>query len=198
MSARRGPPWIADWNDGDIIGFSGSGIVADAINIGTYGLPRRGLSHIGIIGTWHGRQYIFESTTLNGDKPCAIMKQPIAGVQAHPLGDLSRRDGKVWRYPLASTLSPTRLKCLRFLLLSYLGTPYDMRGAVRSAGFFLRILRGILRKQEISELFCSELVAQVLTGVKIAAIKNVSSQSPNSLVRYLNRRHIYKKRVRIK
>ena len=40
--------------DGDIVGFSGKGIVSDAINIGTYGIPRSGLSHVGIIATYRG------------------------------------------------------------------------------------------------------------------------------------------------
>lgn len=185
-------------DDGDVLGFSGQGLVSDAINIGTYSMPRWGLSHVGIVSTYKGCRYIFESTTQNGDKRCAISGYAVDGVQAHLLDDILTRPGKVWHYKLTKPLSIRRRNALAFLLESYLGRPYDMKGAARSGGFFLRVIESILRKQEVSRLFCSELVALVLTGIKVTDIMNASGQSPNSLVRHLGRNGICRKRVRIK
>ena len=39
---------------GDILGFSGRGLISDMINVFTYGLPRWSLTHVGIIGEHQG------------------------------------------------------------------------------------------------------------------------------------------------
>lgn len=185
--------------DGDVVGFSGKGLVSDAINIGTYGMPRSGLSHVGIISTYRGIPYLFESTTLNGEEnECAIRKKPIKGVQAHALQDILKRPGKVWVYRPAKLLTSLARRRLQLSLLCQLGTTYDYLGAVRSAGMLLRILRSVLGRQEISQLFCSELVAYVLTEARIAFFPNASGQSPNSLVRRLVKAGVYSSRVRLK
>ncbi len=184
--------------DGDIIGFSGKGIVSDAINLGTYGMPRSGLSHVGIISHYRGIPYLFESTTLNGDKPCAILHEPISGVQAHKLSDILERAGKVWLYKPATYPVGLARRRLQLALLCQLGTPYDYVGAVRSRGWLLRMLRSVLFLQEITQLFCSELLAYVLTEARIAFFSNASSQSPNSLVRRLVKSGVYRDRVRLK
>ena len=184
--------------DGDVVGFSGCGFVSDSINVGTYGIPRWNLSHVGIISSYRGNRYLFESTTTNKGVPCEILGKPISGVQAHRLTDILRRPGKVWKYPLAETLSCQHKQVLLLRLLSYLGTPYDYKGAARTGGFLLRLIEGSLHNQDISQFFCSELVAIALTEVGSASIINASGQSPNSLVRRLKRRGICKSRVRIK
>ncbi len=183
---------------GDIVGFSGKGLVSDAINVGTYALPRWGLSHVGIVCTHEGEKYLFESTTLNGDKSCAITGQPVSGVQAHPLEDILARPGKVWRYPLTTFVGPGQVDIMEHRLHAMLGLPYDYAGAGRSAGFFFRCLEGVLRREDLNNVFCSELVAFILDEIGIARIMNASAQSPNSLVRYLNRIKLYKKRERVK
>lgn len=186
------------FNDGDIVGFSGKGLVSDLINIGTYRLPRWGLSHVGIILSVNGKQYIFESTTLNGGKKCAILGKPIGGAQAHPVSDIFNRPGKAWLYrPRIRFMRGERL-ALNFAMMKYIGRPYDYLGAGRTTGFFLRLLQGVVHKEEVSELFCSELVSLVLTDVGRTCIINSSSQSPNSLMRHLCRHGEYQKRVRLK
>jgi len=35
---------------GDLIGFSGESFISDFINVVTYGVPRWGISHVGIMG----------------------------------------------------------------------------------------------------------------------------------------------------
>ena len=43
---------------GDLIGFSGDSPVSDAINLGTFGLPRWGISHVGIMAEAADGTYI--------------------------------------------------------------------------------------------------------------------------------------------
>lgn len=185
-------------HNGDLIGFSGEGLGADIINIGSYGIPRWNLSHIGIVCEYRDKYYLFESTTTNRDIPCAIKGKVISGVQAHLLEDVFDRPGKIWHYPLRTRLYSNQSQRLQLLLLEMLGRPYDMKGAIRSGGFFLRILEKIIRKQDISTLFCSEMNAFVLTEIGAAHIINASGQSPNSLVRRLYRNAIIQKRIRRK
>lgn len=184
--------------DGDVIGFSGKGFVSDGINLATFGIPRWGLSHIGIVASYAGKRYLFESTTLNGGKPCDILDKPISGVQAHLICDILTRPGKVWHYPLSVSLDLAERYRLSMLLQTYLGTPYDYKGAARSGGNLIRIFEGILRRQDLSEFFCSELVALILTQLGVAHIMNASAQSPNSLVRRTKRVGICLPRKRIK
>lgn len=185
-------------HNGDLIGFSGEGLVADVINVGSYGIPRWNLSHIGIICEYRGIHYLFESTTLNGDHPCAIKGVPVSGVQAHTIGDFLQRPGKIWHYPLRTRLYGHQSQRLRLLLLELLGREYDLKGAVRSGGCFLRILEKTFRMQDVSTLFCSEMDAFVLTNIGVAHIINASGQSPNSLVRRLYRNAVVEKRIRLK
>jgi len=183
--------------DGDVVGFSGQGFVSDAINVGTYGVPRWGLSHIGIVSTYRGERYLFESTSLNDD-PCAILRKPISGVQAHKIKHLLTRPGKVWRYPLQDRILKTSGVKLNLVLLDQLGVKYDYLGAARSGGFLLRIIKSCTRQQNLDKLFCSELVAHALTQIGVTHINNSSAQSPNSLARRLKRKGICKPRIRIK
>lgn len=183
---------------GDVVGFSGQGFVSDAINLGSFGVPRWGLSHIGIIGRYRGRRYLFESTTLNAGKPCDILGQCCSGVQAHTLDDITKRPGKVWAYKLNTMLTKTQDRQHTLRLLSHLGTAYDYFGAGRSGGFVLRNVEGLLRPEDLSTFFCSELVALMLDELKLLDIDNASAQSPNSLGRKLVRDRITRKAFRIK
>ena len=75
---------------GDIIGFSGEGRVGDIINIGTFGIPRWSICHVGIMGeATDGRQLLFESTTLD-DLPCEIAGVKFDGTQAHQFDTVSK------------------------------------------------------------------------------------------------------------
>jgi len=186
------------FKDGDVLGFSGKGWVSGVINLGTYALPRVGLSHIGIVSTYRGRQYIFESTTLNGGKSCAILGKPIGGVQAHLIEDVLARPGKVWVYRLKSPLYKPEKSRLGLCLLGMLGVEYDYRGAAQSGGFLLRLIEKLVRNEDVSKLFCSELVAFALTRIGRGRIISSSGQNPNSLARYLYRDGIVTKRERVK
>ena len=192
------PLTLLEYDDGDLIGFSGQGLVSDGINLGTYGIPRWHLCHIGIVCTYRDEKYIFESTTTNGDKSCAILGHPTNGVQAHKLDDILARPGKVWKYGLKSPLYDSEKKRLLPYLLSQLGVQYDYFGAGRSGGFLLRAVEGVLRDEDVTKLFCSELCGAALTKVNRARIVNASAENPNSLVRFLYREAVINKRERQK
>jgi hypothetical protein len=90
---------------GDIIGFSGTGFVSGVINLGTFALPRCGLSHVGIVSEYEGELLLFESTFMAADNvPCVIAGQPVRGVQAHTLESAVSRKGAVWHYPVHYSL----------------------------------------------------------------------------------------------
>ncbi len=192
------PRKLLEYKDGDLIGFSGEGLVSDGINVGTFGIPRWHICHIGIVSSYRGRAYIFESTTTNGTKKCAILGKEVNGVQAHPIEDILSRPGKVWKYPLQAPLYRAEKTRLTLYLLSMLGEPYDYLGAGRTAGFFLRTVESVLRTEDLSKVFCSELCSEALTQLGRTRIVNSSGQNPNSLVRYCYREGITTKRVRQK
>lgn len=186
------------FNDGDVIGFSGVGLVSDGINLATYGIPRWNISHVGIVCSYQGEQYMFESTTTNGEDRCAILGVRVCGVQAHRLNTIVSRPGKVWRYPLARPLYTAEQRRLRLSVVDCLGLPYDFLGAGRSGGALVRILEKAFREEDMARVFCSELVAHCLTKVGLTYMLNASGQNPNSLVRRLSREHVVRGRERIR
>ena len=71
----------SDIKAGDVIGFSGNSWISGLINIGTYGIPFWGISHVGIMAhAADGRLLIFESTTLE-DMPCEIAGECFNGTR---------------------------------------------------------------------------------------------------------------------
>lgn len=182
---------------GDIIGFSGTGIVSDVINVSTQGIPRWGVSHVGIVADYKDDLVLFESTSLSPTN-CIIQKKKVKGVQAARLEDITLRGGKIWHYPLYRELySADRLKLNRFLM-SKMGARYDYRGAIRSGGLLVRFLAHILKGQDLEQLFCSELTAACFNHVGIIPTSDASSYSPNAFVRRSTRQGILLDRVRLK
>lgn len=173
------------FQNGDLIGFSGQGFVADGINLGSYGIPRWDICHIGIVCEHEGVPYLWESSIVNNDGPCEITNATNSGVQARHIGGTIQRPGKVWHYKLRTPLSSTETTVLQLKLLQLLGRPYDLRGAIRSGGFLLRILGMLMHREDVSTLFCSEMVAHLLDEIKVFDTRNASGWSPNALVRNL-------------
>lgn len=172
---------------GDVIAFSGANYISDMVNLATWGIPRWGVSHVGIVADVD-RLLLFESTTLD-EVPCEIMQTSFSGTQAHVL-NFDRYKGRVWHYPLYRTLYKRESERLSSFLLGILQTPYDELGALRSA-------RPVFRGQDLSSIFCSELVAAAFAKVGILPT-NASKWNPNRLIRSLRRREILCKPVRIK
>ncbi len=171
---------------GDIIGFSGDGWISDFINFATYGIPRWGISHVGVMGEAEdGRLLLFESTTLDG-LPCEITGEPFNGTQAHTLDRVVETyRGKVWHYPLYRFLYENERQRLTRFLMETIHTPYDEMGAFRSGGIGLSWIESLFREQDLTKIFCSEWVAAALACVGLWATDNISRWSPNRLTRRL-------------
>lgn len=170
---------------GDLIAFSGDSLISDVINIGTYGLPRWGASHVGIVAKYGDRQLLFESTTLEG-LPCEITGKSINGTQAHDLTQvLAAYKGKVWHYPMCRPLFDFESTRLSAYLLSMIGVPYDGLGAFRSGGIGLSWFESMLRPEDLHHIFCSELCAAALREVGLFATDDAARWSPNHLIRCL-------------
>ena len=184
---------------GDLIGFSGDSPVSDAINLGTFGLPRWGISHVGIMAeATDGRLLLFESTTLDG-LPCEIKGKPFNGTRAHDLDRvLGSYRGKVWAYPLYRSLfDPERQRLTQFLM-GTIGVPYDEMGAFRAAGSGLSWFESLFHAENLQSIFCSEWCAKALSEIGVMPTENAGRWNPNHLIRHLRRREILLKPERLK
>ena len=57
----RRPEDAPEVKAGDLIAFSGDSWISDLVNVATYGIPRWGVSHVGIMGEARdGRLLLFE------------------------------------------------------------------------------------------------------------------------------------------
>lgn len=183
---------------GDIIGFSGHGLVSNFINCVTYGIPHWGISHVGIMGEHDGRILLFESTTLNDD-PCEITGKCIKGSQAHSLDTRLRGyRGQIWHYPLYRTLYDFEAERLNDFLIDTIGRPYDDINVYRAGGIGLSWIESKLYEPNLSSLFCSEWCAAAHTTIGILPTDNVARWNPNRLVRWERHHGLLKKPRRIK
>lgn len=184
---------------GDVIGFSGQSWLSAAINIGTYGFPLFGISHVGIMAhAADGRLLIFESTSLD-DLPCEISGEIFTGTQAHRLEDILRvYKGRVYHYPLYRQLYPVEDARLTQFLMDTIHTPYDTMGAFRSAGVGLSWFESLFRSQDLNTIFCSEWVASALSTIDVFPMSNASRWNPNRLCRHLHWNGVICKPRRIK
>lgn len=170
---------------GDIVGFSGKDWVSDAINCCSLGIPRYSIHHVGIVVVAQGTPYLYESKGV-GEMPCVASGRIIDGVQAHRLDDvLASVAGcsNVWHYPLRCELYPEEEERLRYFLDKQVGAPYDKVGAFKSGGIIVRAVTKFFCPENTQALFCSELVADALVHIGRFYTNNVSSWSPNRLVR---------------
>ncbi len=184
---------------GDIIGFSGDSLYSDLINIATYGLPRWGISHVGIMGeASDGRLLLFESTE-HDNLPCEITGVPFFGTQAHHLDVIKERyQGKLWHYPLYRSLYENEKQRLTQFLMNTIHTPYDEMGAFRSGGEGLSWIESLFREQDLSKIFCSEWCCAAHTAIGIFRTDNVSRWNPNRFVRTERRQGTLLKPRRLK
>lgn len=183
---------------GDVVGFSGQSWISAAINIGTYGIPLWGISHVGIMAKApDGRLLLWESS--EDDIPCAITGKTLVGTQAHDLDDvLKLYGGRVYHYPLYRQLYPVEDTRLTQFLMDTNNTPYDLMGAFRSAGIGLSWFESLFRQQDLSTIFCSEWVASALSTIGVFPVSNASRWNPNKLTRCLRRHGIVCKPRRLR
>ena len=193
------PQFVHTLQPGDIVGFSGDNWISDFINLATYGIPRWGISHMGIMGeATDGRLLLFESTTLDG-LPCEITGEHFNGTQAHSLDRVVETyQGKVWHYPLYRSLYKNERQRLTQFLMGTIHTPYDEMGAFRSAGVGLSWIESLVRQQDLTKIFCSEWCCATHTAIGIFRTDNVSRWNPNRFVRAERRCHILRTPRRLK
>lgn len=173
---------------GDIIAFSGSDWVSDAINLVTWGLPRRGIHHVGIVSLIHNEPVLYEAmSSADYRGPCLRTGRKVAGFQAHKLDEiLDTVEGqRVFQLPLRCPLYPHQETRLQQYLDSLLGTPYDRLGAFRAGGLALRTVASLIHRECLSSLFCSEVAAATLAHIGVFQTRTASQWSPNGLCRRL-------------
>jgi len=175
---------MVEYKVGDIVGFSGFGRHSILVNLVTYGLPFWSISHVGVIGEYDGEKLLFESTMLS-NIPCVIQKKPFKGVQAVKLEDrLTYYSGRAWLYPIYRQLYVNEANRLNKFLLDKVGIPYDKLGGMRTATVSLSWIESKLHEEDLSSLFCSELVAASHRRIGLLRTDNASRWNPNKLVRY--------------
>jgi len=183
---------------GDLVGFSGACFLSDMVNIATLGIPRFGISHVGIVAPEGQGLALWESTEHN-PLPDLIAHRIVKGVQVHEL-DLAVENyqGKVYLYPLYRELYQDEQDRLAEFLASMYGRGYDEIGAIRSAGVGLSYIESLLHPENLSSIFCSEMVAKAYSELGLLPTHNASRWSPNRLVRRLRRRSILLPSLRLK
>jgi hypothetical protein len=156
---------------GDVVAFSGSGFISDAIKL----LTDAAVSHVGIIyWTNDERCDLMESTTLSGVK----------GVQqTHFSERLVAYNGPIWCLPL-SHCARAKLDQKAFFdcLTSQKGKPYDYGQVLHFAWDLLHLFA---QGEDSSRLFCSELAALALkTGRVLPSNLDSSEVRPVDLCRF--------------
>ena len=184
-----------DVKPGDILGFSSHSLMGLGINLGTWGVPFWGLSHVGIVVRIGGDgPRVLAESTMTCPAPCEIQSKVVQGVQVHRIADRVRLyRGKVWRYPLARALCPIAERQLWEFTEAYLGASYDAIGAFRSRDTVLGILERHFRPENLMALFCSEFVAAGLRHIGLFPTDKADRWNPNSLCRRLRRIGLYLK-----
>lgn len=182
---------------GDIIGFSGSRWWNHAINLATFGLPLRGLSHVAIMSTSADEPLLFESTA-HCDLPCYFSEERVSGFQAHlPFDRIQNATGAVWHYPLKHKLRPLERARLFSFLMKQLGKDYDYSGASKTGGILSSLVMSLFNQECLESLFCSELCAAAHAHIGRLKTENASRWSPNHLVRVERLMGILDKPVRL-
>lgn len=183
---------------GDVIGFSGSKLVSDAINILTYGIPRVSISHVGMLAEHEGELYLYESVGDSPVEPCQVTGKLTYGTQYTSLTKVKTYKGRAYHYGLYRPLYAHESRRLNRHLIDSVGLSYDLRGAIRSGGFLTRLTASMLREENLSSYFCSEMVAKSLSLIGLFPTSHAGKWNPNSLVRRCRALGILKSPVRLK
>ncbi|MEZ6058473.1 MAG: hypothetical protein R3C01_17365 [Planctomycetaceae bacterium] len=145
-----------------------------------------------------GRMLWVESTTLC-PHPCLIRGTHVAGSQAQQpedrIADYAHGGGRVDLYRLAdvNSLTGRERRLLTQLLIDRFvrrAIDYDLRGAVLSGTRVFQLTRCFPRA-DLSQLFCSEMIAAVLMRLGRLNRENPSRFHPGRLLRTLVRTGVY-------
>lgn len=197
---------------GDLIAVSGKGPVSSLIQVATLSLPNigplgrwgwAGASHVGVV-QWvfperstAGEPLVYESTSFDRP-PCVRAGRPIKGVQAHRLSTIIDGGGDVWHYPLRRPLYDHEQDRLLLYLESVRERSYDFLGAGKSGGgLLMRSIQRLKGKEDLTKMFCSELVVRAWIALGLMQHKNAGAWAPARVVRYVLRRGICEKGQRL-
>ncbi len=185
---------------GALLGFSNRGCPGVVINLTTWGIPGRGLSHVALVGRHpETKDLVLWESLYTSPGPCLVQGKAVSGVQVQPIERrIERYNGHVWHYPLVVRLTAEQLFRLDTYCLESLGLDYDELGAIRSRGLSI-IERLVFRPQDLTSVFCSEFAAGAhqVVGVTNDAL-NASRQNPNRLMRRERRMGVLCKPVQLK
>ena len=135
---------VPSFRAGDVLAFSGTGLISDLVKVATG-------SHISHVGLALGDGLMIESTSLNG----------FTGVTESPVtARLLEYEGRIWWYPLRPQYFLRYHAYIRQVCAKLVGEPYDTWGALEAAF-------QIHHDQHQGDEFCSELAAQVLRDLDV-------------------------------
>lgn len=180
------------YRSGDLVGFSADGPLSFGINLATCGWPMqprkwRGLSHVAIVARdpIADQLVLWESTSLYR-RPCIHCEEVHGGVQSHWIGSrVLTYGGAVWHYRLRQPLDEEQDFQLAYYLQGEHGKTYDNLGAFRSRETPLSLLERCFarRPEDLTSIFCSELIAAAWRHVGRWNPPDASRWSPNRLAR---------------
>lgn len=179
------PKFSADLSiqTGDLVGYSGRGLLSDFINVVTYGVPRWGISHVGMVVVEDDVPYVVEALNSRNE----VIKRPLAASLNCP----------AWLYPVYRKLYSHEAQRISDILNDKVGIPYDIIGAFWSGGVLTRLLGSAHRTECAAQLFCSELAAYAWSEAGLFVTADYSSWSPNALVRRARFRGVIEKPIRL-
>ena len=179
---RRLEPEI-DFAPGGLLGFSAYSLEGALINLGTWGVPCFGHSHVAILADHPllNELLVWESSSRSR-LPCLLQERDVSGVQAHRIEEWIAADrGRYWYYPLGVPLFGSQPRDLTDWLDHEIGRQYDSIGAFRARDF--TCIERWLGRENLETLFCSELVAAAWRQIGVWHTGNASRWSPNRLIR---------------
>lgn len=179
---------------GDLIFVSGRGPVSWGVELATLSLPNigplgrwglAGMSHVAMVCRVFGKPIIYESTSFSRPPCLRSGRKAPKGVQAHHVSDMFTGKDSVWHLPLCRSLYEDEEDRLLAYLEFMLGQPYDFIGAAKSGGGkIMRFLQRFIDKEDMGQVFCSELAVAALKQVGLMQHKNAGAWSPQRLYRY--------------
>lgn len=185
---------------GDTLWFCGRGFTSRVIALGTCSCKQLAfgqlISHCGIIAQHRGKLKHFESTTLN-DLACDEARRTIRGVQVNdPHQRILTYGGRVYLSRMRKPLTAEQSEALSASLRAFLGTPYDMPGALRAGTRWIKRFFDA----DASLLFCDELLGFALmdAGKIPEGSFNPSGVTPAWLARWLVHNAMGTKLARLK
>ena len=185
---------------GDTLWFCGRGFASRAIGLWTTSLKQKWngqlISHCGIIAQHRGHIKHFESTTLN-DLACDEARRLVRGVQVNdPHKRIMGYDGRVYLARPWKPLTVEQSTALTASCQAFLGTPYDMPGALLAGTHWLKRYFDADR----TFAFCDEFVSFAMMDARmvVEGLYNPSEKTPVWLARWLVRMGIFRPLVLLK